>query len=114
MRQIFLLAEGQTEERFVKMVLAPHLTAYDLHVEPTIVTTKRITAGKNHRGGISSWRKVEREIRYLLRRVARRRGDHHDRPLRPSNGLAWMWAACHWPLRQGGGRRIRHARHDRR
>lgn len=67
MQQIFLLAEGQTEERFVKSVLAPHLVGHGIHVEPIIVQTKRIASGKKYRGGIGSWGQVARDIRNLLR-----------------------------------------------
>jgi hypothetical protein len=65
-RQIYLLAEGQTEERFVKTVLASHLRAFELHVEPVIAQTKRTASGAKHRGGINSWHKVESDLRRLL------------------------------------------------
>ena len=61
-----MLAEGQTEEAFVNLLLAPHLADYDLLAIPIIVATKRPAAGGKERGGVSSWRQVEGDIRRLL------------------------------------------------
>ncbi len=41
--------EGQTEERFVKDLLAPHLTTFDVFATPVIVTTSRSASGKKQR-----------------------------------------------------------------
>jgi hypothetical protein len=65
-RQIYLLAEGQTEERFVKAVLVPHLRPLGIDLEPVIAQTKRMATGAKHRGGITSWHKVESDLRGLL------------------------------------------------
>lgn len=66
MRKVLILVEGQTEERFVKDVLQPHLWAHGVHPEPKIVTTKRVKSGPDFKGGITSFAKVEYDIRLLL------------------------------------------------
>jgi len=67
MHRVLILVEGQTEERFVKSILQPNLSAFDVHVEPKIVTTKRVKSGPDFRGGVTSFGKVEYDIRLLLR-----------------------------------------------
>lgn len=66
MRRVLILVEGQTEERFVKTVLQPHLWNMSVHPEPKIVTTKRIKSGPDFKGGITNFGKVEYDIRLLL------------------------------------------------
>jgi len=66
MHRVLILVEGQTEERFVKSILQPHLSAFDVHVEPKIVTTKRVKSGPDFKGGVTSFGKVENDIRLLL------------------------------------------------
>lgn len=66
MRKVLILVEGQTEERFVKDVLQPHLWTCDVHPEPKIVTTKRVKIGPQFKGGVSTFRKVESDIKRLL------------------------------------------------
>jgi hypothetical protein len=45
-KQGLILVEGQTEEAFVTAVLSPYLSRRaGLWLEPTIVTTKRVTGG---------------------------------------------------------------------
>ena len=55
MKQILILVEGQTEETFVKEVLNPYLNQYDRHLSPTIINTKIVKGGKNHKGGIDNY-----------------------------------------------------------
>ncbi len=66
MRKVLILVEGQTEERFVKDVLRPHLWTHGVHPDPKIVTTKRVKSGPDFKGGITSFGKVEYDIRLLL------------------------------------------------
>ena len=66
MRRVLILVEGQTEERFVKSILQPHLSAVGVHAEPKIVTTKRVKSGPDFKGGVTSFGKVEHDIRLLL------------------------------------------------
>lgn len=66
MRKVLILVEGQTEERFVKAILQPHLWPMGVHPEPKIVTTKRVKSGPDFKGGISNFGKVEYDIQLLL------------------------------------------------
>lgn len=66
-RRLHILVEGQSEEIVVNNVLEPYLRGRGWTVSHSIVVTKRSAAGSPHRGGVSSWGKVEREIRLLLR-----------------------------------------------
>jgi hypothetical protein len=65
MKLLLLLVEGQTEETFVRDVLAPYLAPSRIDCRPVIVATKRTGSGKR-RGGVGSWSKVARELRLLL------------------------------------------------
>ncbi|MGH9073828.1 MAG: DUF4276 family protein [Acidimicrobiales bacterium] len=62
-----MLAEGQTEEAFLRDTLGPHFADRNLATTPIIVATKRLAAGGKRRGGIGSWEQVHRELRRLLR-----------------------------------------------
>lgn len=66
MQRVLILVEGQTEERFVKSILQPHLSTFSVHAEPKIVTTKRVKSGADFKGGVTSFGKVEYDIRLLL------------------------------------------------
>jgi hypothetical protein len=66
MNKVLVLVEGQTEERFVKDVLQPHLWTYHVHLEPKIATTKRVKQGPDFKGGITDFQKVENDLRKLL------------------------------------------------
>lgn len=65
--RLHFLVEGQSEEIVVNNVLGPYLAERGWTVSQSIVTTRRPAGGPNHRGGVSSWTKVEREIKLLLR-----------------------------------------------
>jgi hypothetical protein len=66
MTRLLLHVEGQTEEDFVKEVLAPHLYAVDY----TVVSARLIgnARQRNRRGGIKPWPTVRRDILNHLRR----------------------------------------------
>jgi hypothetical protein len=66
MHKILILVEGQTEERFVKTVLNPHLENYNVVCIPTIITTKLVKRGPNFKGGVPEYTKVKRQIQRLL------------------------------------------------
>ncbi len=66
MRKVLILVEGQTEERFVKDVLQPHLWNVGIHPEPKLATTKRVKRGPHFKGGITDFKKVEDDLRRLL------------------------------------------------
>lgn len=66
MHRVLILVEGQTEERFVKTVLNPHLENYNVVCIPTIITTKLVKRGPNFKGGVPEYTKVKRQIQRLL------------------------------------------------
>lgn len=66
MKRVLILVEGQTEERFVKDVLHPHLLPLDIAPLPKLITTKRVKAGKHFKGGVTEFKKVEDDLRRLL------------------------------------------------
>lgn len=65
-KRVLLLVEGQTEERFVKAVLAPALAHLALQLDPKILTTKLIKRGASFKGGVTSFAKFERDVQRLL------------------------------------------------
>ncbi|MDI5976888.1 DUF4276 family protein [Amycolatopsis magusensis] len=62
--RLHLLVEGQTEEEVVRLVLQPHLAARGWLVTSSIVRTRQSADAR--RGGVTSWAKIERDIRMLL------------------------------------------------
>lgn len=66
MRKLHILVEGQTEEAVVNNVIKPYLSSDDLYITTSILTTKRPAGGPAHKGGVTSWQKISREIQLLL------------------------------------------------
>lgn len=66
MKRALVLVEGQTEERFVKDVLQEHFWPMNLHLAPTVLTTKRVKSGKDFKGGVSNFGKFAGDLRRLL------------------------------------------------
>jgi hypothetical protein len=66
MKRVLVLVEGQTEERFVKDVLCPHLWARGVDATPKVATTKHVKRGPDFKGGITDYQKVENDLRRLL------------------------------------------------
>ncbi len=66
MRRILILVEGQTEEAFIKHVLAPHFLNRETYLFPTIITTKRVKRGTDFKGGVPPYSRFKREIQRLL------------------------------------------------
>lgn len=66
MKRAYIVVEGQTEERFVKDVLGPHLEQLDLYLRPVIVTTKVVKDGPNFKGGLCNFTRFQRDVRNLL------------------------------------------------
>ena len=66
MQRLLILAEGQTEENFIKNVLAPYLRNLNIYVYVSIVRTKEPPAGKPFRGGLLNYEKVRKDIFRLL------------------------------------------------
>ncbi|MEI7846987.1 MAG: DUF4276 family protein [Chloroflexota bacterium] len=67
MTQVFISVEGQTEETFVREVLASHLEHYGIYTTAIILTTSRTIAGIKRKGGIIPYFKAQHEITNLLR-----------------------------------------------
>lgn len=67
LRKILILVEGQTEETFVRNVLAPHLQKHEIYdVRVTLLTTKRVKSGPSFKGGVTNFAQVEGDVRRLL------------------------------------------------
>lgn len=66
MKRAHVLVEGQTEEAFVGRVVAPHLLNFGVALSAKVVETRRVPSGPNFKGGVNSWRQVDRDIRLLL------------------------------------------------
>lgn len=62
-----ILVEGQTEEQFVKKVLAPSLQVFNVQVDAVIHSSKVIPDGPNFRGGGLKYERVRKETENLLR-----------------------------------------------
>jgi len=58
---IYVSCEGETEESFINHVLAPFLWESNLYLEPIIITTKHTPTAK-HRGGVSTYSKIRKEL----------------------------------------------------
>ncbi len=66
MKRALILVEGQTEETFIRELLVPHFAPRGLYLKSVIVSTRRIKAGGKFRGGVISYRQVERDLRPLF------------------------------------------------
>ena len=65
-RRALILVEGQTEERFVKDVLAPEFVNKNLFITPTLLVTKLVKDGPNFKGGVTDYAKFKNDIIRLL------------------------------------------------
>ena len=65
-KRVLLLVEGQTEERFVKDVLAPEFYGRQLYLAPTLLVTKRVKDGPNFKGGVTNFAKFHADTMRLL------------------------------------------------
>ncbi|HSW88277.1 MAG TPA: DUF4276 family protein [Candidatus Saccharimonadales bacterium] len=65
-KKIVVLVEGQTEERFAKSILAPHLLTKDIFLTVTILNTKTVKDGANFKGGIINYAKVRNDLKRLF------------------------------------------------
>jgi hypothetical protein len=66
MKRVLILVEGQTEETFVRDVLAPHLHTRDIAPVPKLLVTKRIKSGGHFKGGAVSYTQVKGDLHRLL------------------------------------------------
>lgn len=65
-KRALVLVEGQTEERFVKDILAPAFWPRGLYLIPTILVTKRVKDGPNFKGGVTRFARFENDLRKLM------------------------------------------------
>ncbi len=66
MIRLKILVEGQTEELFIRNILAPYLLAFNIHCLPTPIVTGVHPSGKKHVGGVTSWGKVRNNLNNAL------------------------------------------------
>ncbi len=66
MVKVLILVEGQTEEAFVKNLLASHLRSFNVFVIPIIVATKRLLTGDKKQGGYVPYVRLRTEVLRLL------------------------------------------------
>ena len=64
--RLYILCEGQTEDRFVKEVLYPYLLNSNIFAQSIICETKR-TVGKKYKGGVSKYSKIRSELEILCK-----------------------------------------------
>ena len=64
MKRLYILCEGETEEKFIKTILDPYLQSVGIAATPIICATKR-TAVKKYKGGVSSYGKIKNELAKL-------------------------------------------------
>jgi hypothetical protein len=64
--KVLVLVEGQTEETFVRDILAPYLMERDTYPIATLATTKRVVGGPHFKGGIVSYGKLKGDLLRLL------------------------------------------------
>lgn len=65
-KRVLILVEGQTEERFVKDVLAPAFFGRELFFHATLLVTKRVKDGPNFKGGVTNFAKFRNDAQRLL------------------------------------------------
>lgn len=66
LKYINILVEGQTEEVFVRDVLAPYLLQKEIYPTTKLATTKRVKSGADFKGGITSYDRVKLDLSKLL------------------------------------------------
>ncbi len=66
MNKVLVLVEGQTEETFVREILASHLSALGVYPIAKLATTKRVKSGPDFKGGITSYARFKKDVMRLL------------------------------------------------
>lgn len=68
MIRLYLVVEGQTEDGFVRQLLAPHLRQFGIEAQSIIVTTSHDRAtGRKRKGGAPRWARVRHDLDRLLK-----------------------------------------------
>lgn len=65
MRRLYLVAEGETEEKLSKRLLGPHLLTRNVEVIPIVVETSRDERQRKRKGG-GDWSKWRKELQKVL------------------------------------------------
>jgi len=61
--RLHVVTEGQTEQNFVRRVLASHLGGYEVYPDARCVLTSRDRrSGRMHRGGITGYERARKDI----------------------------------------------------
>lgn len=68
-RRLHIIAEGQTEEKFVKKVLAMYFGQFNISTDVRCVLTSR-DRRKSHRGGLINYQKAKNDIVFWLKEDA--------------------------------------------
>ena len=66
MTRVHVLVEGQTEETFIRNLLAPHLASRGVYLTPVLAATKRIKSGQKFKGGVIRYDPFRRDLQRLL------------------------------------------------
>ena len=66
MARVLILAEGYTEELFVKRILAPYLLPRNIFPQVTIIHTRKVQDAADFKGGRVTWGKVAPLLKRLL------------------------------------------------
>ena len=61
MKNVYIYCEGQSEESFIREVIAPYFVNQNIYIYPIICTTKR-TLERKYSGGISDYKKIRSEL----------------------------------------------------
>lgn len=61
-KRLFIVVEGQTEEEFVKELMAPYFQERGIYVYPVIIHTS-----KGHKGGFVNYEHLKNDIKKLLK-----------------------------------------------
>lgn len=71
---LHILCEGQTEERFVKEVLAPYFQQYNIYPKPILLVTSKKSDAK---GGMLSYDQAKRDLAILMKGHKDNNYEHH-------------------------------------
>jgi hypothetical protein len=67
MSRVLIIAEGQTEEKFLKEIVFPYFYEKELFsIDVTILPSKTMASGKRHKGGHITSRKILNYAKKLL------------------------------------------------
>jgi hypothetical protein len=67
--RLHALVEGQSEEAFIKHILAPHLGSHQISMDVRMVSTNA-ARGRTGRGGVTTYAKLRRDLSQWLRQDA--------------------------------------------